>query len=144
MPLPSATILRFALTLLLISGCGQAMALDWRYLPEADQGQYRPLLDPPLRERPGHYPNGLPGQGSTLNLRPTPRTGWDIFQLGIRTGREEAFQDERSAVLLATRDMDESMAREADLPVGSQAPGLFQDAFNEIPLTLDFGILIKF
>lgn len=144
MPPFTAPVLSILLTVLLISTSNPVMALDWRYLPESAQGNYRPLLDQPLKQKAGDYPNGLPGQGSTLELRPTPRRGWDIFQLGIRTGREEAFQEERGAVRLATQDTEQSRARDAGLPAGSQVPDLFEDAFTEIPLTLDFGILITF
>lgn len=136
--------LRLILAVLLISGCGQTVALDWRYLPESDQGIYRPILDPPLNQKANSYPNGLPGQRSTLKLRPTPQGLRDIFRVGVRTGREEAFEEDRSAVRLASRDMDQSRARQAELPAGSQVPDLFQDAFSDIPLTLDFGILIRF
>ena len=142
----SSTLLRLRLILavLLISASGQIMALDWRYLPESDQGIYRPILDPPLTHRAHHYPNGLPGQRTSLELRPAPQGLRNIFRVGIRTSREEAFEEDRSAVRLASRDMDQSRARQADLPAGSQVPDLFQDAFSDIPLTLDFGILIRF
>ena len=141
---PITPTLRLILAVLLISGCGQTMALDWRYLPESDQGVYRPILDPPLNQRANNYPNGLPGKRTTLELRPTPQGLWDILRVGIRTGREEAFEEDRSAVRLASRDVDQARARQAELPAGSQVPDLFQDAFSDIPLTLDFGILITF
>lgn len=128
---------------IMILGLGVALpvpALDWHYQPERDDpGFWTPRTA--TQDRP--YPNGLPGPGDPA-FRESRGVTINLFRFSVRATRQDAFEEERTAVQLAGATMDRELARGSATPIHDQVPGQFQDAFSEMPITLDFGILIRF
>ena len=115
-------------------------ALDWQYNPELDDPRLRTPEEVLDRES---YPNGLPG---SADPRFTKKQGVSVrlFQFNVRATRQDSFEEERTAVRLASETMDRDLARQTQTPLHSQVPGDLQGVFSDVPITLDFGIVITF